>query len=150
MCTKWMQNNTLGAKEKSFLWFYDGEKIIIKRKIKNNTELENYFFNNEIDLLMLYVKQNERVKLANNVTKIQEGTEKDGIGNFIYNNISKNISKAQALSKAQAASQLVSIFYNTKVLFFNQRKINMEFWIDNIDWRERILSYINQSDLIRN
>lgn len=137
-----MQNNTLGAKEKPFLWFYDGEKISVKRKIKNNIELKNDFFNNELDILMSYIKKNGRVSLANNVTKIQDGTEKDGIGNFIYTNISNN------MSKAQAASQLVSIFYNTKVLCFNGRKTNMEFWIDNINWRERVLSYIKQCNLV--
>jgi hypothetical protein len=144
MYNNWIQNNTLGAKEKSFLWFYDGEKITIKRKIKNNIELINDFSNNEINILMSYIKQSGRVALANNVTKVQDGTEKDGIGKFIYTNINKDI------SAAQAASQLVSIFYNANVVCFNGRKRNMEFWIDNINWKERILNYTNQSNLVSN
>lgn len=141
MGTNWIKNNTLSA-EKPFLWFYDGERIIIKRKFKNNPEFINIFSNDEIEKLILYIKQNSRVALANSVTKVQDGTEKDGIGKFIYNNINKDS------SKQQAASQLVTIFYNADILLYNNKKKNMEFWINNINWKERILSYIDQYDLV--
>ena len=61
---------------------------------------------------------------------------KDGIGSYIYNNIEENT------SLVQTASQLVSILYNADVLYYNNKKKGMEFWINNPNWKDQILKYI--------
>ena len=134
----WLQDHTLGGKEKSFWWLYDGEKIMIKREIKNSPAWITHFSNNQVDKLISYVKQRGRVPLANSMTKIEDGTEQDGIGNYIYNNIIED------KRVAQSASQLVSIFHRINVLHFNGKKRNMEFWINNMNWKESIVSFIKK------
>ncbi|MBU3144608.1 hypothetical protein [Clostridium sp. CF012] len=138
MDNNWLQGNTLGGKEKYFWWLYDGEKITIKRKIKNNPDCITQLSNNQVDMLMLYIKQSGRTPLANSMTKIEDGTEKDGIGKYIYNDIIKD------KRVAQSASQLVSIFHRINVLHYNGKKRNMEFWINNMNWKEIILSFMKQ------
>lgn len=135
MENNWLEGNTLGGKEKLFWWNYDGEKITIKKKKKDKSDCIIDFFNCEIDMLIEYIKQSERVPLANNIQKLQDGTEKDGIGKYIYNNIIKNN------DKAQSASQFVSIFLQINILGYNGKKSNMEFWVINMDWKERILEF---------
>jgi hypothetical protein len=135
---EWMKANTLSG-EKPFHWSYDGENIVVRKNVRNNdvwNEMEICYTNSEIVMLISYIKQKRRVALANSVSKLQDGTEKEGIGNYIYNNIEKNI------SKAQSASQLVAILHDVNVLGFNGAKRNMEFWVNDIHWRERILGYM--------
>jgi len=132
-----MQNNTLGGKEKSFLWSYDGERIVIRKKINGvRKESEISYLNNELEKIMLYIKQGERISLANNVAKLKNGTEKEGIGHYIYNYLERKI------DKAQSASQLVAIMVKANVLGYNEAKKNMEFWINDMNWRERMLNYV--------
>lgn len=73
--------------------------------------------------------------LANSVSKVKDGIEKDGIGTYIYNNIK------QDPSLVQTSSQLVAILYNANVLYYNDKKNGMEFWINKIDWKENLLAF---------
>lgn len=132
MNNNWLQSNTLG-RGKRFWWFYDGEKITIEKEIKNMPNWIINFTNDEIDMLIAYINQSGRVSLSNSMTKLEYGTEKDGIGKYIYNNIKKD------KRVAQSASQLVSIFHNINVLHSNGKKNNMEFWINNMNWKELIM-----------
>jgi hypothetical protein len=125
---------TLGGKAKEFEWKYDGEKIIISRefgKLHNNIQTE--FTNNEISLILSYIKYKGKAYLSNSVSKLQDGTEKDGIGKFIYENIKSDT------TFAQTASQLVSIFVKANILEYNGKKRNMEFWLVDEEWEKALL-----------
>lgn len=130
-----VKNYTLSAGN-PFLWSYDGNEIFVLKEDKNGTEYTFTFNNDEIDGLMEYINKRERVPLGNSVSKVIDGTEKDGIGTYIYSNIAKNT------SIVQTASQLVSILYNTNVLYYNNQKKSMEFWINNRNWKEQLLKYM--------
>lgn len=132
---KWINSETLG-KKKPFLWFYDGEKIIIERKFKNNPRYQNIFLNSEIDKIIEYISKNDEVPLANNVEKVVNGEEKEGIGKYIYDNISKDT------SAQQCSSQLVAIFYDTNIILYNNKKRNIQFRINNKNWKETLINYI--------
>lgn len=123
------------SEEKPFLWDYDGEKIFISKKDKNQNEYTFNFTNIQIDGLLLYIKNKGRVPLANSVSKIKDGTEKDGIGTYLYNNI------RQDTTFQQTSSQLVSILCNVNVLHYNNKKKGMVFWINDMNWRERLLDF---------
>lgn len=129
---------TLGGKAKEFEWNYDGEKIVIGRKFVNlNNNIQSEFTNNEVSLILSYIKNKGKVDLANSVSKLKDGTEKDGIGKFIYENIKSDT------TLAQAASQLVSILINVNVLGYNEKKRNMEFWLIDDKWENALLKYLS-------
>lgn len=132
-----IENYTL-SKGNVFLWTYDGKEIFILKEDKNKMEHTFTFSNYEIDGLIEYIKGKSRVPLGNSVSGVSDGTEKDGIGTYIYNNIDKNT------SLVQTASQLVSILYNTDVLYYNNKKKGMEFWINKSNWKEQLLKTIRK------
>lgn len=84
MTDKLMNGYTL-ARGKPFSWSYDGEEIFISKKDKNMVEHTFIFTNTEIDGLIAYIKEKDVVPLANSVSKVPDGTEKDGIGKYIFN-----------------------------------------------------------------
>lgn len=133
MNDKKMVGCTLG-KGNEFLWYYDGEKLTIEREFKNKEE-KTEFFNDEIDMIVQYIKNNGEVDLSNSVSKVEDGSEKPGIGKFIYESIRRDI------TFQQSSSQLVSIMYNIGVLDYNNKKRNMKFWIKDSNWKEKINSF---------
>ena len=78
------------AKGNEFLWYYDEQKLTIEREFKNKEE-KSEFYNDEIDMIVQYIKSNGKVDLSNSVSKVKDGNEKRGIGKFIYDNIRRNI-----------------------------------------------------------
>ncbi|WP_343766563.1 hypothetical protein [Clostridium malenominatum] len=131
------------AEEKTFLWSYDGQKIVVLKEFKSGKEYKYVFSNSEINKILSYIEKSGKVSLANSVSKLQDGTEKEGIGKYIYDNINKDS------GVAQTASQLVAIFYNANVLYYNNKKKGMEFWINNINWQERILNFMHERKSIK-
>lgn len=128
---------TLGGKAKEFKWDYNGEKVIISRKVgKLQNNIQSEFTNNEISLILSYIKHKGNIELSNSVSKLQDGTEKDGIGKFIYENIKSDT------TLAQAASQLASIFVNANILSYNGKKRNMEFWLLDEEWEKALHKYL--------
>ncbi len=122
------------SKPNEFLWYYDGQKLTIERVFKNKEEISE-FNNDEIDMIVQYIKNNGEVDLSNNVSKVKDGSEKPGIGKFIYENIRMDT------TFQQSSSQLVSIMYDIGVLDYNNKKRNMKFWIKDSNWKEKINSF---------
>ena len=56
-------------KRKWILWYYDGEKLTIERTFKNKEE-KSEFYNDEIDMIIKYIKNNGQVDLSNSVSKV--------------------------------------------------------------------------------
>ena len=120
---------TLGAKGKLFKWMFD-PKIGLKiyRQFSNGERVDTFSIN-EIEQIIQFTLSNGNVPLANSVDKMHKGTEKIGLGSFIYKHFDKDI------TKAQAASQLAAILVKTGIFDFNGVTRNMEFWIKNKDWQ---------------
>ncbi|HZJ58537.1 MAG TPA: hypothetical protein VFD57_05650 [Clostridia bacterium] len=129
---KWKMGLTLGSKQKEFRWRYSkANGLVIIRTFKNGNK-KTEFSNEDIDSIINFIKEEGIVPLANNVVKLSNGTEKEGIGRFIYQNISNDT------TNAQTASQLASILYNTGVLGYNGAVRGMEFWILDDNWKEKL------------
>ena len=124
---------TLG-KNNPFYWEYNqdtGIKII--RQFKNN-EREDIFSNENIEKIIDYVKKSGRVRLSNNVARLTNGTEIDGLGKFVFNEIQKDTSYAQSMS------QFVAIMVKLGIFEYNGARKSFEFWVVNEHWYEVLLS----------
>lgn len=124
------------SKMNPFLWSYNGKEIFIGKEDKNNNKHTFIFSNEEVDGLIEFIQEKGKVSLDNSISIGKEGSKKNGIGSYIYNNIDKNT------SLVQTASQLVSILYNANVLHYNNKKKGMEFWINNPNWKYQLLEHI--------
>lgn len=110
-------------KDKEFKWRYSSyDGLVINRSFKNGNH-ETVFSDKGIKKVINYIKKKERIPLANNVEKLTNGTEKEGLGSFIYQNISKNT------ADAQAESHLASIMYNLGIFGYIGALRDMEFWL---------------------
>ncbi|MFD3157357.1 hypothetical protein ACFIJ5_10920 [Haloimpatiens sp. FM7330] len=141
----WYKLHTLGNKHKEFEWTYSSlDCLKIKRVFKNNPLVITQFSDLEIEKILNYIFINKELPLANSVHKLSNGTEIDGIGSFIYNNISRDT------TDAQASSQFVALFTKLKILGYNQKPIGMRFWLLNIDWKNKILEYMAKQPPYKN
>ncbi len=128
---------TLG-KQKSFWWKLDTDNslIIIRRFSSGNTKInQEVFTKKELEEIQKYVCNYKKVPLANNVQKLNNNTEKDGLGNFIYNILSKNT------TQAQLASHILSIFYYADIWDYNNKKRNILFWSKSNNWKNTLSFY---------
>ncbi|WP_196891138.1 hypothetical protein [Aureivirga marina] len=120
------KGETLGAKKKIFNYqiSQDGS-ICIWRKFKSDEEPRSDIFSKE-ELKHIFKKLEKLGNpffLANSVSKLKDGEEKEGIGKIVYDyEMNQN-----STTKAQATSQLVAIFYELGILSTNGKKRNIEF-----------------------
>jgi len=141
MFKKWINSKTLSSRSKDFQWKYDDcNGLEIRRMFKGNTERRTIFTTKDIDKIINFVFKNGKVSLANNVGKLKNGIEKKGLGKFIYEELGRDV------SDAQATSQLAAIFVLVKIFEYNGKLKNMEFWLNNINWRDKLNQYMNQQN----
>lgn len=76
--------------------------------------------------------------LANGAAKLYNGTEKDGIGRFLYR-------LRLEVPYAQLSSQLASIFYHAEVWECNEQKRGMKFFLLFGSWWEKTMKYYRNS-----
>lgn len=127
----WCRLTTLGGKAKPFLWRLNEDMSLTIMREFNNIPNELTISEDEICRLQAYLGSN-KVALANNVAKLGAGTEKEGIGSFLYDDLQwKNT------AKAQLASQIAAIFTYSEIWGYNKTK-NMEFWNKSKDWRNNL------------
>ncbi len=72
--------------------------------------------------------------LANDAAKLCMGTEKDGIGKFLYE-------LRLEVSSAQLSSQLGAIFYQVGVWEWNEEKRGIKFLLLSENWQEKTSQY---------
>ncbi|MGZ9241819.1 MAG: hypothetical protein ACXW6K_15165 [Candidatus Binatia bacterium] len=109
---------TLGGKEKRFYWEIKDGILEIERidaNIKDHLELTLL-----LDVLHeLHEKfKDDEFPLANNVQKLKEGSEIEGIGSLIYK-------KTQNVALAQSASQLAAILTHCEIFKWNGKRKNI-------------------------
>lgn len=132
---KYHTTRTLSTKSKLFKWTFNWIDGLTIYRHFSNEERKDIFSINELKQIIQFTIENGRVPLANNVEKIHQGTEKKGLGSFIYSHFGKDI------TKAQAASQLAGILVHVGIYEYNGAARNMEFWINNDDLELLLMNY---------
>lgn len=134
---EWIYERTLGSKEKPFYWKIDKEgNIFISRKFKNKQQyVIRKISTNELNELDNYLRDGSWKALANNVAKLRLGTEKAGIGKFLYEELGMSV------TDAQLSSHLGAIFSKSGAWIFNGKQKNMEFKSNADDWAKVVREY---------
>jgi len=129
---------TLGGKFKGFWWEIDQDcSIHIYRDFDLRSKqitTSKIISRDVINDLLIYLSEFKEFTLANNVTKLANGTErKDGIGYFLFNNL------GWSTTDCQLASHIGSIFSNADIWRSNGKKRNIKFeshstenWCDSV------------------
>lgn len=124
----YISHRTLGSKSKVFKWaIVPEEGLTIYRQFSTGEQVD-VFSLNEIEQIIHFAANKGIVPLANNVEKLHRGTEKVGLGSYIY-------SLEKSISKAQAMSQFAAIMVHSGVFGYNGAMRNMEFWVKDEDWK---------------
>lgn len=140
MAASWSLSHTLGEKEKTFYWRIDSRgNIFIKRKFRKDifSRIDKISCNN-LDRLQEFMQEREWKGLASNASKLYTGTEKNGIGKFMY-------SLRPEVPYAQLSSQLAAIFYRSEVWEWNRKKRGMKFLLLSGSWQEKTAQYYRNS-----
>ena len=82
----------------------------------------------------MFMQDMEWKDLANDASKLYMGTEKDGIGKFLYR-------LRPEVPYAQLSSHLGAIFYHSEVWKWNGQKRGMKFLLLSENWQEKIMQY---------
>ncbi|ALK06197.1 hypothetical protein SAMN02910340_02053 [Methanosarcina thermophila] len=140
MAAFWSRSRTLGTKPKGFSWRIDNRgNLFIKRKFRNShfPRIDKISCRH-LDRLCEFMQDREWKALANNAAKLYTGTEKDGIGKFLYK-------LHPEVSYAQLSSHLGAIFYQAGVWEWNKEKRGMEFLLLSENWKEKTIEYYRDS-----
>lgn len=130
----WLLLTTLGGKNKPFKWRIDEEcNIHIIRKFTNSSKEKISF--DDLNKLDEYMNDGGWKDLANNIEKLANGTEKSGIGKFLYDELGYDA------TKSQLSSHLGAIFYYSKVWEFNGKMRGMKFRRLSNRWSELVKEY---------
>ncbi len=140
MAAFWSRSRTLGAKHKGFSWRIDDRgNLFIKRKFRNNRFPRiDKISCRHLDRLCEFMQDGEWKALANGAANLCMGTEKDGIGKFLYK-------LRPEVSYAQLSSQLGAIFYQAGVWEWNEQKRGMKFLLLSESWQEKTIEYYRDS-----
>ncbi|AKB18346.1 MULTISPECIES: hypothetical protein [unclassified Methanosarcina] len=140
MSALWSASHTLGTKEKVFSWRIDSRgNIFVKRKFRNDCFPRiDKISCSHLDKLQSFMQDREWKDLANDAAKLYLGTEKDGIGKFLYR-------LRPEVPYAQLSSQLAAIFYHSEVWEWNEQKRGMKFLLLPGNWQERTMQYYRSS-----
>jgi hypothetical protein len=136
MPASWSRSHTLGIKQKVFSWRIDRSgNIFIKRRFRRaRFPRIDKVSCSHLDRLCRFMEDMEWKDLANDAAKLYMGTEKDGIGKFIYR-------LRPEVPYGQLSSQLAAIFYYSEVWEWNERKRGMKFLLLSGDWQEKTMQY---------
>ncbi|MEA4826383.1 MAG: hypothetical protein VB130_07090 [Clostridium sp.] len=141
--SSWVCSMTLGGKAKTFWWKVDNNfDIHIKRKFKTFESMNYRVISKEqLEKIDDFIKSREWINLSNNVEKINNGTEKEGLGKFLY-----DVLNWQA-ADVQLASHIGAIFTLAGAWGFNGYKRGIQFKKNNIDWKRSILTYYSENNI---
>lgn len=135
----WLSETTLGGKSKIFWWKIDEESNIHIKRIfdfKNEKkELIKIATAYELNQLDDYMKDGSWKYIANNVENLALGTEKPGIGIFLYDNLN------WSGTEAQLSGHLGVIFYKSGTWDYNGKKRGIQHKRISDNWNESIKNY---------
>jgi len=99
----WIQSHTLSDKAKPFNWKMNGQgNLEIKRWFQNGQLHHMQIQKAALDQIERYMQGKDWVDLANNVESLHHGTEKEGLGKFLYEELKWNVLEAQLASHLSA------------------------------------------------
>ena len=110
--------------------------ICIKRAFQKKVE---QITTHEMDLIFDYVTHNKWYDLANSVSKIPDGTEKEGIGKFMFYNLGWD------QTKSQLSSHLGAIFSRSGIWEYNGKIRGIQFRRNLDQWREPLRIHCQRS-----
>lgn len=140
MPASWSLSHTLGTKEQVFFWRIDSRgNVFIKRKFRKDCfpRIDKVSCSH-LDKLQGFMQDREWKDLANDAAKLYMGTERDGIGKFLYR-------LRPEVPYAQLSSQLAAIFYHSEVWEWNEQKRGMKFLLLPGSWQEKTMQYYRNS-----
>ncbi|WP_305064134.1 hypothetical protein [Methanococcoides sp.] len=130
---------TFGGQQKDFWWMItDDCDIHIKRMFKSGDSKKERVTKitcEELNLLDSYMSDGGRKSLANNVKKQVDGTEKPGIGSFLFQEL------GWSNTDAQLSGHLGVIFHHAGVWGYNAQKRNIKHWKISDGWYQMIKKY---------
>ncbi|RCW24158.1 hypothetical protein [Marinilabilia salmonicolor] len=128
-----MLSNTLGPKAKSFKWrITPSQDLVISRVFKGDNLKKTTLAKNEVDRIERFVRiKGDWVDLANNVEKLGNGTEKEGIGSFIYKQLGRNT------VEAQLSSHIGAIFVNAGIWEYRKQR-GLQFKSKGESWQIKL------------
>ncbi|NYT19536.1 MAG: glycosyltransferase family 1 protein, partial [Methanosarcinales archaeon] len=122
-----------------FWWKIDSDlNLSISREFSSSNsdlKVDKLIMKDELRKLDVYMADDQWKGLSNNVEKLKNGTEKEGIGRFLYNDL--NWTNAEA----QLSSHIGSIFHQAGVWEFNGKKRGIQFRKITDDWHKLMKSY---------
>lgn len=136
MAALWSLSQTLGTQKKAFSWRIDSRgNVYIKRKFRKPLFPRiDKISCSHLDKLQEFMQDREWKDLANNAAKLYMGTEKDGIGKFLFR-------LRPEVPYSQLSSQLAAIFYHSGVWEWNEQKRGMKFLLLSDNWKEKTMQY---------
>ena len=143
-----MENNlvfeyTLGGKAKSFQWKIENDCTLhIYRKFKAKLgTIENYraISSKDLNAVINYVSADKWHDLGNNVAKIKNGIEKEGIGKFLHETLK------WPPADCQLASHIGALFFKSGVWNYNGKKKGIKFKGTGIDWCQSTIKYYKKT-----
>lgn len=127
---EWRAGVTQGGRQREFQWRIDDDRQVLL--LKRFTKPEQFAVSG-LFLLVHRIYDEfgfDWFPLANNVTKLMDGTEKLGLGVMIHE-IFRNVSKGKSVSNGQAASQIGVILQYIGIFESNNL-------MRGIEWRLRV------------
>jgi hypothetical protein len=132
----WRTSYTLGY-SKPFKWcLTNTNDLIISRTFKGGKLRKTTITIDELEKVDRFVfAKADWVDLANNVDKLAKGTEKDGVGRFLHDQLGKNP------TDSQLSSHLGALFVNAGIWEYRRKK-GMQFRkIEGIDWNSKLREF---------
>ena len=130
-----IQATTCGSKAKPFSWSINGEQVLIVRDFKHMPHVQISIALHVLDALNRYTCAKGGIHLSNNVEKLYNGTESDGIGPFLMQHAGLNS------SQAQVASQVAALLCQAGIWHTNGKKRSIEFFSNTEDCIPALISY---------
>lgn len=130
-----MQGTTCGSKAKPFSWSINGDKVLIIRDFKNMPHVQITIALHVLDELNRYTRARSGIHLSNNVEKLYDGTENDGIGPFLMQHAGLNS------SQAQVASQVAALLCQAGIWRTNGKMRNIEFYSNTENCSSLLTAY---------
>lgn len=138
----WNELNTLGGRAKHFNWRITPDNSIEIRRI-NSIEIEK-IEEKVVNSLNSFFVDKDWFALANSVSKVHDGTEKVGVGWYLYNY------HGFSETKQQLASHLSAIFVNSGIWDYNQKKRDIRFKILDLEWQSILKDYYQKEKTLYN
>lgn len=105
---------------------------------KNNSITVRVITKEELEKINNFMNAREWFDLANSVDKLAKGTEKEGLGKFLYNYL------AWDASGAQLAGHIGVIFTLSDIWEFNNQKRGMKFRKKSANWEKQLKTYYEE------